>query len=37
MLATPNTKLPQWKAADIYEDDKIDIYDLSLLKRELVK
>lgn len=37
LLAVPDTKLPDGKAADLYEDGIIDIYDLSMLKRELLK
>ena len=35
LLAVPNAKLTNWKAADVYEDDVIDIFDLAMLKRKL--
>ncbi len=36
LLAVPDTKLPNWKAADLYVDDKLNIYDLCLMKRLLL-
>lgn len=36
LLAVPDTKLANWKAADLYEDDILDIYDLCLMKHLLV-
>ena len=35
LLAVPDAKLTNWKAADVYEDDVIDIFDLAMLKRKL--
>ncbi len=36
LLAVPNTKLNNWKAADLCKDDRLDVFDLCLLKRELI-
>ncbi len=36
LLAVPDTKLANWKAADLYEDEILDIYDLCLMKHLLV-
>lgn len=36
LLAVPNTTLADWKAADMYEDGRLDIFDLCLMKRELL-
>lgn len=36
LLAVPDTHLANWKAADFYEDDRLDVFDLCLMKRELV-
>lgn len=35
--AVSGTKLPDYKAADIFEDDILNVFDLVLLKRELMK
>ena len=35
LLAVPNVKLTNWKAADVYDDDVIDIFDLAMLKRKM--
>ena len=35
LLAVPDTKLANWKAADLCEDDRLDVFDLCLMKREL--
>ena len=37
LLAVPNTDLKNWKAADLCKDDKLDVFDLCLMKRELLK
>ena len=36
LLAVPDTHLENWKAADLCEDDRLDVFDLCLMKRELV-
>lgn len=36
LLAVPNTTLVNWKAGDLCKDDKLDVFDLYLMKRELV-
>lgn len=36
LLAVPDTKLVNWKAADLCKDGRIDVFDLCLLKRKLV-
>lgn len=37
LLAVPNTQLKNWKAADLYKDDRLDVFDLCLMKQELLK
>ena len=37
LLGVPNTKLADWKAADFCNDNKLDVIDLCLMKRELTK
>lgn len=37
LLAVPDTKLPDWKAADCYADDQLDAFDLSMMKRILLQ
>ncbi|MBO5162966.1 MAG: discoidin domain-containing protein [Ruminococcus sp.] len=37
LLAVPDTRLDDWKAADLCEDGIIDVYDLCLMKKELQK
>ena len=37
LLAVPGTKLPDWKAADLNEDGILDVFDLGLMKRELLQ
>lgn len=37
ILAAPDTKLANWKAADLYEDGRLDVFDLCLMKRMLVE
>ncbi|MBR2088477.1 MAG: polysaccharide deacetylase family protein [Oscillospiraceae bacterium] len=36
LLAVPNTKLPDWKTADFCQDNKLDVFDLCLMKRALL-
>ena len=36
LLAVPDTHLANWKAADLCEDERLDVFDLCLMKRELL-
>lgn len=36
ILAVPDTALDDWKAADLYEDDKLNVLDLCMMKRLLL-
>lgn len=36
LLAVPDTHLPQWRAADLCNDERLDVFDLCLMKRELL-
>ena len=36
LLAVPDTYLANWKAADFYVDDKLDVFDLCMMKRALI-
>ena len=36
LLAAPDVELSDWKAADLCEDGKLDVFDLCLMKRELI-
>lgn len=36
LLAVPNVNIPYWQAVDMYDDDKLDVFDLCLLKQKLV-
>lgn len=36
LLAVPDTHLENWKAADFCVDDKLDVFDLCLMKRKLI-
>lgn len=36
LLAVPNTDLANWKAADFCKDNKLDVFDLCLMKRALL-
>ena len=36
LLAVPDTHLSQWQAADLCKDDRLDVFDLCLMKRELL-
>ncbi|MDE6852740.1 MAG: dockerin type I repeat-containing protein, partial [Lachnospiraceae bacterium] len=37
LLAIPDVKLDNWKTANLYEDDKLDVFDLCLMKRMLIQ
>lgn len=37
LLAVPDTKLADWKAGDLCEDDRLDVFDLCLMKRLLLQ
>lgn len=37
LLAVPDAKLADWKAGDLCKDDRLDVFDLCLMKRELLK
>ena len=37
LLAVPDTHLPNWKAADLCDDDKLNVFDLCLMKRALLE
>ena len=36
LLAVPDTKLKHWKNADFYEDGILNVFDLCLMKKELI-
>lgn len=36
LLAVPDAKLADWKAADLCEDDRLDVFDLCMMKRLLI-
>ncbi len=36
LLAVPDTELVNWRAADLCEDNKLNVFDLCLMKRELL-
>lgn len=36
LLAVPDTHLDTWKAADLCTDNRLDVFDLVLIKRELI-
>lgn len=36
LLAVPDVKLAYWKAGDLCEDNKLNVFDLCLMKRELI-
>jgi arabinoxylan arabinofuranohydrolase len=36
LLAVPDTKLADWKAADLYDDNRLDVFDLCMMKRKLI-
>ncbi len=37
LLSIPDTELKDWKAGDLYEDDKLNALDFSLMKKELLR
>lgn len=37
LICTPNVTLTDWQAADLYEDGIINVFDLCIMKRELIK
>ena len=37
LLAVPDTHLANWKAVDFCNDNKLDVFDLCLMKRELIQ
>lgn len=37
LLAVPDVTLANWKAGDFCEDEQLDVFDLCLMKRELLK
>ena len=37
LLAVPNVSLPDWKAADLCDDGVLNVFDLCMMKRELMK
>lgn len=37
LLAVPDIELKNWKAADFYNDEKLDAFDLCLMKMEILK
>ena len=37
LLNKPDSDLPNWKAADLIDDDKLDVFDLCVMKQILVK
>ena len=36
LLAVPDTHMENWQAADLCEDDRLDVFDLCLMKRQLI-
>ncbi len=36
LIAVPDTELTDWKAADLYEDDRLDVFDLCMIKQILI-
>lgn len=36
LLSVPDVKLADWKAADLCEDDRLDVFDLCMMKRMLL-
>ena len=36
LLAVPDSKLADWKAADLYDDNRLDVFDLCMMKRKLI-
>lgn len=36
LLAIPDTALPQWQSADLCKDDRLDVFDFCIMKKELL-
>ena len=36
LLAVPDTHLANWEAGDLCEDNRLNVFDLCLMKRELI-
>ena len=36
LLAVPDTHFADWRAANFYPDDRLDVFDLCLMKRALI-
>ena len=36
LLAVPDTELKDWRAADLCPDNRLNVFDLCLMKRELM-
>jgi hypothetical protein len=36
-LAVPDTKLADWQAGEFCNDNRLDVFDLCLMKQELLK
>ena len=36
LLAVPDTHFENWKAADMCEDNRLDVFDLCMMKRKLI-
>jgi hypothetical protein len=36
LLGAPDTKLDDWKAADLCSDNKLDIFDLICMRKKLI-
>ena len=37
ILDVPDTKLADWKAGDLCDDDRLDVFDLCLMKKALIE
>ncbi len=37
LLADPDTELDNWRAADLYEDNRLDVFDLCVMKKQLIE
>ena len=37
LLAVPDKKLADWKAADFCKDDRLDVFDLCFMRKALLK
>ena len=36
LLAVPDAELKDWKAADFCEDNRLDVFDLCLMRKQLI-